>query len=64
MIAGSKNRFEDQLKHVRITISKDNEAMNLQRIKEKVDSLIGLKEKDMAKKVVELVSTERLEHDF
>ena len=38
--------------------------MNLQRIEEKVGSLMSLKEKDMAKKVVELVSTERLEHDF
>ena len=64
VIFDSKNKVEDHLKHVRQTISEDNEATNLQHIEEKVNSLLSEKEKDMAKKVVELVSTERLEHDF
>ena len=62
-IADSRNKIEDELKHLRESTDKDNGVVNLLPIEEKVDSLMREKEKDMAKKVAELVSTERLEHD-
>ena len=64
MIVDSKNKIEDPLKHVRETISKHKEAIDLQRIEKKGDNRMSKNQKDMAKKVVELVSTKRLGHDF